>query len=158
MRLRFIPVIIVLALSGGCGGNEDRVTSVSDDDPRMNAAIAKARETVDTFIAALQSPRTGQSEFTVKMAFTDGEHTEHMWLSPVSYDGKIFHGTVQNDPANVANVKLGQAASIEPSKISDWMYVENGKLVGGYTVRALREIMPPSERAEFDRTAPFRIE
>jgi uncharacterized protein YegJ (DUF2314 family) len=158
MRLRSIPGIIVLSLGAGCGGTEDRVTSVSDDDPRMNAAIAKARETVDTFIAALQSPKAGQSQFTVKMAFSDGAHTEHMWLSPVSYDGKIFHGTVQNDPANVSNVKLGQQASIEPSKISDWMYVENGKLVGGYTVRALHEIMSPSERAEFDRTAPFRIE
>ena len=103
-------------LGGGCGGSnsEDRVTAVSDDDPRMNAAIAKARETVDTFIAALQSPKAGQSQFTVKMAFTDGTHNEHMWLSPVTYDGKMFHGTVQNDPANVSNVKLGQPASIEP--------------------------------------------
>jgi uncharacterized protein YegJ (DUF2314 family) len=154
---RFSFGIVLLVSGAGCG-SEDRVTSVPDDDPRMNAAIAKARETVSTFIAALQSAGAGQSQFNVKMAFTDGTHTEHMWLSPVSCDGKIFHGTVQNDPANVSNVKLGQQASIEPSKLSDWMYVENGKLVGGYTVRVLHEIMSPSERAEFDRTAPFRIE
>jgi len=47
------------------------MTYVAPDDPRMNAAMAKARDTVNTFISALKSPKAGQSDFAVKMAFTD---------------------------------------------------------------------------------------
>ena len=92
------------------------------------------------------------------MAFTDGKNTEHMWLSPVNYDGRVFRGTVNNDPEMVKNVRSGQQASVEPSKLSDWMYVENGKLVGGYTLRALRDAMSPKERREFDKSVPFEID
>jgi uncharacterized protein YegJ (DUF2314 family) len=152
--------VVLFGILPGCGKKqpEDKVTMVEDDDPRMNAAIDKARATVKTFISALKSPRTGQSAFSVKMAFTDGKQTEHMWLSPVSYDGKVFQGTVNNDPQMVSNVKIGQKASIDPSRISDWMYIEKRKLVGGYTFRVLREAMRPEERADFDRSMPFVID
>jgi uncharacterized protein YegJ (DUF2314 family) len=136
----------------------DRVTYVADNDPRMNAAIEKARATVNTFIAALQTPKAGQSGFSIKMAFIDGGNTEHMWLTPVQYDGKSFRGTVNNTPEKVNNVKMGQQVSIEPSKISDWMFVENGKLKGGHTLRVLRDAMTPAERADFDKSVPFVIE
>jgi uncharacterized protein YegJ (DUF2314 family) len=137
---------------------EDKVTYVADDDSKMNAAIEKARSTADTFITALNSPKANQTAFSVKMAFTDGGNTEHMWLTPVSYDGTKFVGTVGNEPEKVKNVKLGQKVSVGPSEISDWMYVENRKLVGGYTLRALRDAMSPKERAEFDKSVPFVVE
>jgi uncharacterized protein YegJ (DUF2314 family) len=154
----------VLAVAGGivlagCRGNQypaDRVTAVDENDPRMNAAMDKARATVKSFIAALQSPQPGQSDFTVKMAFTDGSNTEHMWLGSVSYDGNLFHGTVSNVPETVKGVAIGQPARVAPAKISDWMYRENGKVVGGYTVRVLRETLSPRERADFDQQLQFR--
>jgi uncharacterized protein YegJ (DUF2314 family) len=153
-------VAIVILTTTGCGKKtpEDKVTYVDSDDPQMNAGIEKARSTVDTFIPVLKSPKPGQTGFSVKMAFTDGKNTEHMWLSPVSFDGKIFRGTINNDPEKVKNIKIGQKVSIEPSKISDWMYIENKKLVGGYTLRVLRDAMPPSERADFDKSLPFSID
>ena len=160
MRRRLLILLIAVLAATGCGRKNpaDKVFHVADDDPRMNAAMEKARSTVNTFITALKSPKPGQSEFGVKMAFTDGKQVEHMWLSPVTYDGKVFHGTVNNDPEMVKNVKLGQKVSVEPSKISDWMYVQNGKLVGGYTIRVLRDAMPAAQRAEFDKSVPFKID
>jgi uncharacterized protein YegJ (DUF2314 family) len=153
-------VLMVVAIVAGCGRKqpEDKVTYVAPDDPRMNAAMAKARATVSTFITALKAPKANQSDFAVKMAFTDRNGTEHMWLNPVVYDGKSFHGTINNDPQNVKNVKDGQSVSVEPAKISDWMFVENGKLVGGYTIRVLRDTMSAGERAEFDKSAGFVID
>jgi uncharacterized protein YegJ (DUF2314 family) len=144
----------------GCGKKHpaDKVTYVSDDDPRMNAAMEKARSTVGTFISALKAPKAGQAAFSVKMAFTDGSATEHMWLTPVNYDGRSFQGTVNNQPEKVKNVTMGQKVTVEPSKISDWMYVENRKLVGGYTLRVLRDALPPNERAGFDKSVPFVID
>jgi len=35
------------------------------------------------------------------------------------------------------------------------MYLEHGKLVGGQTLRVLRETLPPSERADFDKKVQF---
>lgn len=160
MRRALGAAFVFVFLIAGCSKKDraDKVTLVEADDPRMNAAIEKARATVGTFIAALKSPKANQESFTVKMAFNDGKHTEHMWLSPVTFDGKRFHGSVNNDPELVKNVKFGQQASVEMSQISDWMFVENGKLVGGYTIRVLRDSMSPKERAEFDRNAPFVVD
>ena len=81
-----------------------------------------------------------------------------MWLTPVTYDGQNFHGTINNIPELVKSVEIGQAVTVAPSEISDWMYIDNGKLVGGETMRALRNAATPAERAEFDKSVPFVIE
>lgn len=158
---RWFGVVAVVTLAvAGCGKKHpvDKVAMVSDDDPRMNAAMDKARSTVNAFIAALKSPKPGQTAFSVKMAFTDGASTEYMWLAPVSFDGTNFQGTINNEPEKVKTVKLGQKATVAPAKISDWMYVENRKLVGGQTLRVLRNALSPAERAEFDKGVPFTVD
>jgi uncharacterized protein YegJ (DUF2314 family) len=151
-------MVLVLMAGSGKKASADKVTYVDSNDPKMNAAIEKARASVNTFTQALKSPKPGQSAFSVKMPFTDGKHTEHMWLTSVTFDGQKFHGTVNNDPEMVSNVKIGAKVSIESSKISDWMFVENGKLVGGYTLRVLRDSLSASERADFDKSVPFTID
>ena len=155
-----MAVGVVLVAAAGCGNSypEDRVTQVDRADPKMNAAIDKARSTVQTFIAALNAPKPDQSSFTVKMPFVDGEKVEHMWLNNVNYDGTHFHGTVNNDPESVHNVKIGQRVTVAPKDISDWMYIDNRKLVGGWSVRVLRDGLPPDERAEFEKSLPFVID
>jgi uncharacterized protein YegJ (DUF2314 family) len=81
-----------------------------------------------------------------------------MWLAPVTYDGRMFHGTVSNVPTTVKSVKMGEQAAVSPSKISDWMYLEHGKLVGGHTIRVLRDTLSPGECADFDKQMQFRDE
>jgi uncharacterized protein YegJ (DUF2314 family) len=160
----------ILILSGGCnqppsanrssqrlGSPEDPVRLVSSGDAKMNTAMATARSTVGEFTAALASPTADQSGFSVKMPVEEGGKTEHMWLADVSYDGKSFHGTINNDPEMVKSVKLGQKVSVDASGISDWMYIEKGVLVGGYTIRVLRDTMSPTERADFDKNVPFEV-
>jgi uncharacterized protein YegJ (DUF2314 family) len=147
----------------GCGTRgarerEDKVVHVAEDDPKMNAAIDKARQTVDTFIQALKKPKRSQTAFSVKKAVTDGKQVEHMWLTDVRFDGTQFHGVINNDPNDVKNVKLGDKASVEKTQISDWMFVEDGKLIGGYTIRVLREGLTAKERKELDESLPFKIE
>ncbi|MGL6096472.1 MAG: DUF2314 domain-containing protein [Fimbriiglobus sp.] len=158
---RWLGIVAVLAFAlTGCGKKQpsDKVTIVAKDDPRMKAAIGKARATVNTFTAALKTPKPGQSGFAIKMAFTDGDTTEHMWLTDVSFDGSTFTGTVNNEPEMVKTVKMGQQVTVTPDKISDWMYVENRKLVGGETLRSLRDALPAAERPDFDKNLPFVIE
>src|SRR5262245_21301489 len=100
LRIPLIAALLILPLAG-CGkrqtanGNEvpkDNFARIEENDPLMAAAIAKARATVDTFIIALRSPKKGRSAFAVKIAFADGKNIEHMWLTPVLFAGKRFHG------------------------------------------------------------------
>lgn len=170
MRRSLAGLLACLLILSGCGKGkppapdvlkrkgEPDVVNVPADDAAMNAAIRKARETALAFAAALRSPKPGQDSFSVKMAFTDGERTEHMWLVPVTFDGTRFQGVLNNEPESVRGFTLGQKVSVAPSEISDWMYVENGRLVGGYTIRALRDRIPTNERKGFDADLPFRIE
>ncbi len=163
--------ILVLALGClGCGNSERQVgetversgqppvTYVSESDPKMSAAIKKAQDTVDEFIPALNSPKPTSSGFAVKMPVTDGKNTEHMWVSQVSFKDGKFNGVLGNEPDTVKTFKLGQPVEIAKNEISDWMYIDNSKLVGGYTLRVLRDSMPEKERAEFDRSVPFTVE
>jgi hypothetical protein len=64
---------LLFALVAGCRKQptEIPVTSVPDDDPKMNAAIARARSTMNDFIAALQAPAPSQTAFSIKYAFSD---------------------------------------------------------------------------------------
>src|SRR5262249_6721981 len=106
----------------------------------------------------LEAPRVGQTGFSIKTPITDGRNTEHMWLNPVTFDGSKFHGTVNNQPEKVTGVELGSKRSIGAKEISDWMYIENGKLVGGFTIRVLRDKLAAKERLEFDKNIPFVID
>lgn len=126
--------------------------------PEMDKAIQTARDSVDTFIAALKSPAPGRGSFTVKKPFKDGGQVEHIWLSNASFDGTRFSGRVDNEPADVKNVRFGQIATAGKDEISDWFYIENGKLVGGYTIRVLYSQMSPAERKEFDAQAGFKFQ
>jgi len=152
-------VLPILIFTSGCArpAQEDKVSYVSSGDTKMNAAMATARSTVSKFTSALASPTGDQSGFSVKMPVVDSGQTEHIWLAEVAYDGKSFHGTINNTPEVVKSVKLGQKVSVDASDISDWMYIDKGVLVGGYTIRVLRETMSPAERADLDKSLPFEV-
>ena len=66
-----------------------------------------------------------------------------------SAGGKLF-GQVDNVPENVSSIKLGDKIEIEKYKISDWFYIENNKLIGGLTIRVLRDRMSSDEKKQFD--------
>jgi uncharacterized protein YegJ (DUF2314 family) len=161
MRFKKVFVLAVLSLCVACARrptDEPAVFPVGEEDAAMNSAMEKARASVDTFIAALQSGKAVQSHFAIKKKFSDGKHTEHIWLLPVTFDGTRFEGVVNNVPADLTGVAIGQNVMVEPNQISDWMYLENGKLMGGYTIRVLRDRMSPAERKEFDRRGGFVVE
>jgi uncharacterized protein YegJ (DUF2314 family) len=142
----------------GCGSlgtekniNNDDVISFSIDDPEMNAAIQEAQATLGTFVAALQSPKSSQTYFSIKARFPYGDQgaAEHIWLEEVSYDGKYFNGKIANDVYYVPNLQYGDAVAIIWGNVSDWMIIENGKLIGGYTICVMYCRMSPQEQQQF---------
>ena len=165
MWLRLIAVVLLVVGALAC---EDRsakgkapagVMTVKNDDPEMAAAVAKAQETLPRFISALRLPSPSQTDFMITVGFTDsGAGPEYMSVTPVTYDGTRFHGKLHNEPVMVRSVKLGDDVSVEPSRVVDWMYIEDGRMVGGYMQRVLRDRMTPEQRRRYDESRTFKIE
>lgn len=145
-----ISVLLVAALAllvGGCSDRsvDDRVVTVASDDAEMNAAIARARETLPHFWEVFEKPARGESDFALKVEITEGSEAEHFWLIDIERrDGKTF-GTINNEPEFVDTVRLNERIAIPEADISDWMYMREGKMVGNYTIRPLFKQMSPDE-------------
>lgn len=147
----FVLVMLVMSMGfAGCSKSEkDPLIMVDDNDAEMNAAIAKARETLPKFWTAFDHPAAGQEHFNLKVKIADGKEGEFFWMENVEKkDGKIF-GTIGNEAELVHNVKMGQRIEIPEADISDWFYMQDGKMVGNYTIRALFKHMPADEVAKY---------
>ena len=44
------------------------------------------------------------------------DKVEHIWISSVTYDGKNFHGKINNRPLDVKNVHLSRMVTVAPGK------------------------------------------
>ncbi len=157
------PIIVLIILNvlvglvaTGCGKTsstsqkDDEVTAISAEDMEMNAAISKAQSTLTNFIAALASPQPNQKYFLVKGKFPSGNTIEHIWVADVTFDGKVFRGVIANDPEILSGLSFKQHVEVQPIQVSDWMFIQDGKLVGGYTSRVLRDRMTEQERRDQD--------
>jgi uncharacterized protein YegJ (DUF2314 family) len=131
---------------------------VSDDDKQMDRAVENAQRTLGFFMAALKANKPGDTEFEIKKAFIDGDKVEHVWIRGVTFDGKNFHGKVDNQPVDVNNVHEGQRVAVAPQDVDDWMFLKDGKLIGAYTTRVLYARLTPEQKAEFDKNSAYKIE
>lgn len=148
MVYRALLSFLVLLAVSGCGKpTPDTLVTGGYDEQEMNAAIAKARSEVDSFISELTNP-TG-TDHAVKVPIEDAGETEHFWLTDVSFANGEFKGTINNDPGIVSNVKIGQSWTAKKAEISDWMFMRNGKMHGNYTMRPLLKTLPEDEAATY---------
>jgi uncharacterized protein YegJ (DUF2314 family) len=135
------------------------VYHVNSEAERMNLAMEKARLTLKYFKQSLIKPRPDQNYFSLKARIEDGPEIEHLWLNNVSFDETDnFYGTIGNKPLTIKNVSLGKAIGITLENISDWMILEDGKLVGGYTIRVTRDELTEKELRKFDEQLGFIVD
>jgi uncharacterized protein YegJ (DUF2314 family) len=158
MRSFIALVISALVLAAGCGKSTDPAVRVEAEDSEMNAAIASAQSSLTNFLAVFTSPNTNQQYFLVKAKFPAGTGFEHIWVADLTYDGSAFHGVIANEPERIKTLRFKQPVDVQLGQVSDWMFVQGGKLVGGYTSRVLRNRMTPQQRQELDAQLPYRYE
>ncbi len=127
----------------------DQPAVVSSKDPEMNAAIKKARASLDGFWAKLANPAAGETDFSLKVAIKDGKKVEHFWVIGVKRDGDKISGTINNEPELVKSVTFGEHYEFTEEVISDWLYRRNGKMVGNETMRPLLKRMPEDAAAPY---------
>lgn len=131
---------------------ESDVIYVENEDNEMNQAIENAQKTFKTdFHSALISKNPDFSNFTIKQRFdTSDGGGEHIWIGDIVFDNGKYRGTVQNEPVNPLNVKIGDEIVVNVDNLSDWMYYDKNIVKGAYTVKVLRETMSDEEKKEMD--------
>ncbi|MBX9682037.1 MAG: DUF2314 domain-containing protein [Gemmataceae bacterium] len=134
---------------------ERLLTFMANDDPRMCAAIADAHSHWDVFVFALQNPGTKQKGFSVKAPFREGRNSEQLWLTRIELTGENISGIVDDEPVFLRGIRRKQVVQVTRSQISDWMFLDQGKIRGGYTIRALRDSLGAEERARFLASFPY---
>jgi len=164
---RNLILTITTLLLAACSGGYDSQTGtrgeagsarVEKEDAEMIAAMNKARQTLDEFERHLENPAPTQTMHIIKGRFTQGDKVEHMWLNQIAVTPEGYRGVLGNDPYELTTVKAGDTVVVRREDVSDWVVVDDGRLIGGYTMRVLRSRLPPEERTAFDQQNGIRID
>lgn len=127
-------------------------------DPELDAAIGQARRTLDLFIQKIGTPHPARTQIALKVRFTPpAELPQDIWVDEITYVDGSFRGTMGDDIPSL-RLSIGDKVTIEKDEIVDWAIVEDGKLVGGYTIRLALQRMSPEEKERFLETLPYSIE
>jgi uncharacterized protein YegJ (DUF2314 family) len=122
------------------------IVEVSSADVDMNAAIARARDTLPTFWAAYDAPKPSETGHGLKVRFVVGPgRFEHIWMSDVEKlpDGNLS-GRFANDPDDLPGNE-GDQVEFKQADITDWLFLRNEKIVGGETIKLLLKSMSNEE-------------
>ena len=137
--------------------NEPAIYKVEEVDAEMNTEIEKAKQTLPQFYKALESKNRNYDGFGIKMTFPYDKGNEHIWVNSLFKKKNEYFGIIDNLPEFTSEVKQGDTVKIESDRISDWMYLKNSELEGGYTIKLLRLRMTIKERANFDKVSGMII-
>jgi len=127
---------------------EDRspVVDVRTADVEMNAAIARARATLPKFWASYEAPKPTEAQHSLKVRFPTRNGAEHIWMDEVKrLPNGAYSGLFANEPRDLPGKRAGDKVEFAEADISDWMFMRNGKIVGGETIKPLLKSMPKAD-------------
>jgi len=140
--------------------SEDKIFMSEDDDQEMLTANHKARESFKYFWRELSWERRrivpGLEIASVKIIFKDNDakdgdpSIEHMWINEVNFDGEFITGFLMNSPNWLRNISAGDHVKAKLTDVSDWMFVIEGEVYGGFTINLLRSRMSRAELNSHD--------
>jgi uncharacterized protein YegJ (DUF2314 family) len=168
---RAILVCVAASAICGCGKGEKRMVEIdsaeeitwfSGEDPRMQAAIAQAQKEFSVFQEelTLESRRIlpAMEQCLIKYAFPatkNGVEAEHMFLSDLYWNGTNIVGVLASEPMYTDSVQEGQEVIVDPSRVSDWLYIINGETHGGFTFKKMWETFSSEEKDAYRDQPPF---
>ena len=129
-----------------------------DLDVEMEAAFQQARDTLDSFIQKIGTPQANRTLVAVKVRFVlPDDSTQDLWVDRIAYSDGSFQGTMGDDIPTL-KLSIDDKITISRKDIVDWMIVEDGKLIGGYTIRLAFQRMTPEQKERFLETVHYSIE
>ena len=131
---------------------DDHVMYFDAEDIDMNKAFLLARESYPKFISKLKEQDEKTYDFSVKLSVPFDNSREHIWFSDLHYKNDSLHGVVDNDVLYVQNMADGDTVFLDPYELSDWMYIENDTLRGGFTLSVAMQDMTDYEILQLQKS------
>jgi uncharacterized protein YegJ (DUF2314 family) len=122
------------------------IINVRAADAEMNAAIARARDTLPTFWASYDAPKPTESGHCLKVRFAGDGYVEHIWMADVEkLPNGNYSGRFSNEPDNLPGKHMLDQAEFTQADITDWMFMRNDRIVGMETIKPLFKSMPKKD-------------
>lgn len=117
------------------------VIEISDNNPRMAAAVREAITRWPEFVAAFEgSSASERDRYIVKAEFREGKKAEYMWVSVEEIGPDGVTGILMNDPHELLEVHRGARVHFDLDRLNDWIYPgRGGSHVGGFTLDVLAD-------------------
>jgi len=124
----------------------------SSGDPILDEIAFEARGAISVFIRHMRNPQKGEEQFRIKYPFQadsgSGIDKEYLWLSDVTFKHGKYSALVANRPYYTSGLEPGDEVFIMMDDIADWMFLRDGKIIGGRSIKYLIEKIPPIDRDE----------
>jgi uncharacterized protein YegJ (DUF2314 family) len=78
-------------------------------------------------------------------------------VDSLHFENNKLAGILASVPEKVDRLKLGDLIFIDKDSVSDWMYIQNGKLIGGYTIKVVYDALDDSVKKEMERDLGAKI-
>lgn len=128
------------------------------EEEKIYLSVEKAKNTLHYFVKVINNPSNIHANFSVKAKLRDDMREENLWVNDVKYNNFVFEGFLGNFPKVIKNVKYGDILKVNIDDVIDWMFIENERLIGGYSIRVARSLMNEQEREKFDKSLFFFID
>jgi uncharacterized protein YegJ (DUF2314 family) len=144
-------LLLILCRGPAFANDPNPVPKVPKGDSAMTAAFARAAAGLDGFFAKWRNPPAGAERFSVKIGLMDtpgapgyalvrpdrdsgaSGFVEWFWTNHLRAEETGFSAQLSNEPEDLRNVAFGQTIHFARQDIGDWMYFQNGKIVGNAT-------------------------
>ena len=163
LRYNHLPLLFAICyllfavFSCGKGHDASRrrpsaIIELAQADREIAKIAENARRGLPNFFRSLSRPEKGANNFCVKYPLTaiDGS-VEYAWLNGINFKNGVYYGVIANTTMLTDSVNKGDTIIIDTDKITDWMYVQDGKIMGGRSIKYLLEKIPETQRSEEQR-------
>ena len=118
---------------------------VGQSDKELDKIADNARNALPIFLRNLARPENGASNFYVKYPVTtEVGSVEQVWLGNIRIKEGVYYGNFANKTMFPGKNKV---KVIDTDKITDWMYIQNGRIIGGRSIKYLLEKIPEEKRS-----------
>jgi len=156
-----LPVICFILLSSCNISNRNASLSpsptieIEQSDKEIERIADNARRTLPIFFRNLNRPENGANNFYVKYPLSSDDIEpkvrEQVWLGGIRVKDGVYYGRLTNTPTLQTSKKKDNLIVFDPDIITDWMYIQDGKIMGGQSIKYLLEKTPEDQRNEDQR-------
>ena len=147
-----LVLVLCATLLLSCDQQSARAETVQVEqaDEEILQIAENARRTMHIFFRYLARSDTG-ADFFIKYPFKadegQGINMEQIWLANIRFRDGVYYGVLASSPLHVSGMKKGDTTVFDIDAITDWMFVQDGKIAGGRSVKYLLEKVPENQRS-----------